>query len=312
MTGPRSRAPVRPVAAAVVGLAVGLVIALGACGGGSGGDRQSSATLDEQVGLEGDAILQRQARAEALIRDCMKAQGFDYVPVDPVAQRAALVGSRSMSEEEFNQQFGYGITTLYEQRLQQASTGPNERIRAALGPADQVAYDRALYGDDPTATFAVALDTGDFTRLGGCLKQATERVFGGASLLETITSKLDDLDERILADARMVDAVKGWSRCMQQAGYDFSAQDDVDETLKSELEAIVGPPDATTATPGGTLPESERAALQSLQREEVVMVRNDIECEKKHITAVEEKVRAEYERDFQSRNAALLKQVPAR
>lgn len=288
---------------------LGVTISLAACGGGSGEDSAKASTLDEQVGLEGDAILEHQARAETLIRACMKAQGFDYIPVDPVAQQAALVGTRNLSEEEFNQQFGYGITTLYEQRLQQANSGPNARIRAALGPTDQRAYDQALYGDDPTATFAVALDTGDFTRLGGCLKEATEKEFGGASMLETLTAKLDDLDDRILADTRMVDAVNHWSTCMHRAGYDFSAQDEVDETLRSELEAIVGPPDATDQVP---LSASDRAALQSLQREEVAMVRKDIACEERYITAIEEKVRAEYEREFQSRNATLLKQVPSR
>jgi len=289
--------------------AIALAVAIGVAACGGGGGAASTKTLDEQVGLEGDAIQERQARAENLVHDCMKSQGFDYVPVDPVAQQAALVGARNLSEAEFNQQFGYGITTLYEQRVQQATSGPNARIRAALGPADQAAYDRALYGDDPTATFAVALDTGDFSRLGGCLKQATERVFGGAHLLETLTSKLDDLDERILADSRMVDAVARWSACMRRFGYDLQAQDDVDDDLKRRLEEIVGPPDQTDRAP---LSDSERAALRSLQRDEVVMVRHDIACEEQNITSVEEKVRAEYERDFQSHNVGLLRQVPSR
>lgn len=289
-----------------------VAMGLAACGGGGSSDGGNAATLDEQVGLEGDAIAERQARAENLIRDCMKAQGFDYVPVDPAAQQAALVGSRKLSEDEFHQQYGYGMTTLYEQRLQQAIAGPNARIRAALGPVDQVAYDRSLYGDDPTATFAVALDTGDFTRLGGCLRQATTKVFGGASQLQTLTSKLDALDESILADSRVVDAIKDWSACMNKAGYDFTSQEDVDTTLQSRLEAIIGPSDATTATPSATVPEADREALQALQQEEVVMVKDDIACEEKYVATVEEKVRAEYEREFQSRNAALLKQVSVR
>ena len=242
----------------------------------------------------------------------MNSQGFDYVPVDPVAQQAALVGSRQLSEDEFNQQYGYGITTLYEQRLRQAVAGPNAKIRDALGPVDQAAYDRALYGDDPTATFAVALDTGDFTRLGGCLEEATSEVFGGAGRLQTLTSKLDDLDERILADARVVDAIKDWSTCMRRAGYELSSQEDVDTTLQSKLEAIVGPTDDPGTIASGSLPDADRAALQALQREEVDMVKTDIACEEKFVTSVEEKVRAEYEREFQSSNAALLKQVSVR
>ena len=50
---------------------------------------------------------------ETDVAACMKAQGFEYTPVDPVAARAALTGKSNLSDEEFQQQFGYGIATLY-------------------------------------------------------------------------------------------------------------------------------------------------------------------------------------------------------
>ena len=273
----------------------------GACGGGD--DNQTKLPpVEEQVGLDGDAVLERQARAENLIRNCMKAQGFDYVPVDPVQQQAQLVGSTGLSQADFEKQYGYGITTLYEER-QQAALGPNETIRSALDPAGQAAYDHALYGDDPTATFAVALDTGDFTRLGGCLKKATEAVFGGAEVLQTLQTKLDELDDRILADPRMVKAIAAWSKCMHGRGFDLEEPEQVDTTLKTQLDAIVGP----STQP---LPDYDRAALAALQREEVHMVHADVACEEQHIEPVEAGVRAEYEAEFRKRNADLLNKVP--
>ena len=283
---------------------------LAACGSDSN-DKSGSVTLDEQVGFDGEEVFARQAHAENLIRDCMQTQGFDYVPVDPVAQQAALVGARGLTEDEFHDQFGYGITTLFEQRLQQAESGPNQDYYATLSSAEQTAYDRALYGEDKTATFAVALDTGDFSRLGGCLKDATTKVFGGPALVADITAKLDDLDERILADQRVFDAVQKWSKCMRDAGYDLAEQDDVDAYLENKLEEIVGPPDTATATPAGAEPAYDVQELKALQREEVEMVKADIACENKHVAAIEEKVRGEYEREFRDRNAALLDKVPA-
>jgi hypothetical protein len=286
--------------AAIVFAAVAVLVPLSACGGGSSSSELPP--VEEQLGLEQDGILQREGKAENLIRDCMKAQGFDYVPMDPVAEQARLTGQSGMSEEDFNKQYGYGITTLYDKRVA-LPPGPNEAIRDALSDTDKQAYDRALYGDDPNATFFDAVDSGDFSHLGGCTKQATEQVFGGLQVFQTLQDKLDQLDEQILADPRMVAAVSKWSACMHQAGYDLAAQDDVDAVLRAKLQAIVGPPDNPN-------PDYDHAALAALQRDEVSMVTADLSCEKKDITKVEEKVRAEYEATFREQNADLMKQVP--
>jgi hypothetical protein len=173
---------------------------LSACGGGGSKSAAKDGRIEEQVGLDDSGIRLRQANVENLVRDCMKAQGFDYVPVDPNAAQAALVGAPGMSKEDFEKQYGYGITTLYEQRRKQAVAGPNKSIRDSLSEADRKAYDHALYGDDPTATFAEAVDTGDYSRLGGCVKTGTDQVFGGAEVLQSLSSKLDELDQKMRAE----------------------------------------------------------------------------------------------------------------
>jgi hypothetical protein len=298
---------VRRAGAAV--FVAGVLVLIAGCGEDSA-DQTEVGTLDEQVGLEGDAILDRQKRAEDIIGQCMDREGFEYTPVNPVQQRAALVGSTGLTEEEFNEQFGYGITTLFEARVRQAAGGPNQAIYDALSEDEKVAYDRALYGEDKTATFAVALDTGDFSRLGGCVKQATDEVFGGADLIEDLTGKLDELDEAILEDQRMVDAVEKWSDCMRAEGYDLGTQDEVDTLLENELEAIVGPIEEFELPAPGEPPAYDEAALKALQEKEVALVKLDIACEEEHITRIEEDVRTEYEQEFRDQNAALLERVP--
>ena len=292
---------------------VGLVCVLAglcACGGGKA-QAARDGRVDEQIGLDQDGIKVRQASAENLIRDCMKAQGFDYVPVDPNAAQAALVGAPGMSKEDFEKQYGYGITTLYEQRRKQAAAGPNKAIRDSLSEADRKAYDHALSGDDPTATFAEAVDTGDYSRLGGCVKTATDQVFGGADTLQSLSSKLDELDQKIRADARMVKAVRGWSDCMRDAGFSgLSEQEAVDTVLKKKLEAIVGSAADNATTLGGAEPDYDHAALTALQHEEVAMVAADKKCEDEHVSSVEDKVTGEYETAFREENAALLAKVP--
>ena len=295
-------------AAAALGVACGLLILAG-CGGGGGEGEQVG--IDEQLGVDEEGLLLRQRQAENFLADCMKAQGFEYVPVDPVAQRAAMVGSAGLSQEDFEKQFGYGITTLYEQRLAQTGTGANQEIRNRLSEADRRAYDRALYGDDPTATIAAALDSGDFTQLGGCSREATEKIFGGTAVLQTLQTKLDELDEKIFADPRMAKAVAKWSQCMREAGYPgLKEPDEVDAVLEKKLEDIVGPPEERKAPAPGQEPDYDRAALTALQREEVAMVAADIACEKKHLADVEEEVTAELEREFREENADLLNRMP--
>ena len=300
---PRRVRPLRGLGAACA------LLALAACGGEKS-EAQEFVTIDEQIGIDEEGILERQVQAENKIRDCMKAQGFEYVPVDPGAQQAAMVGRSGMSTEEFERQYGYGITTLYEQRFTQTVAGPNQEIRAALGEAERAAYDAALFGDDPTATFQLALDNGDFTRLGGCTKQATAEIFGGTAVIQTLQSLLDEVDEKIFSDARMVKAVEKWSKCMGDAGFRVSEPDEVDAILEQKLEEIVGPPEERVAPVPGQEPPYDADALAALQREEVEMVAADVACEKKHLVGVEEKVSAEHQTEFREENADLLSKVP--
>jgi hypothetical protein len=257
--------------AVIASMALVLVPAV-ACGGKSrANDDEDYVTLDEQVGLEGQALLRRQAKAEQIIQRCMREQGFrDYIAADPAEQEAALVGGRGLSEEEFNQQYGYGITTLYEERLKQTETGANQPFANGMSESQRKVFNRVLFGDDPTATLAVALDTGDFTRLGGCTRQAAEAAFGGAELLQNLTAQLDQLDQSIQADGRMVDALRNWSKCMDEAGYDLAGPDEIDVVLESKLEAIVGSFDEQS-----TQPDFDRKALKALQAEERAMVKDD-------------------------------------
>src|SRR5256714_10275898 len=305
--GGRSRRGRRGLVA--VGLACTLA-GLAGCGGGKADAAKDDKRLEQQIGIDDDGIRLKQTNAENLMRDCMKAQGFDYVPQDPAAQQAALVGGQGMSKEAYEKQVGYGITTLFEQRRKLAVAGPNKAIRDSLSEADRKAYDHALHGDDATATFTDALDRGDYSRLGGCIKTATDQVFGGADVLQSLSAKLDELDQKMRADARMVKAVKDWSACMREKGFDgLAEQEDVDAVLKKKLEEIVGPAGEGSGTDGAAA-EYDKAALAALQKEEVAMVKADTECEEEHVEKVEGKVALEYEQAFREENSSLLSKVP--
>jgi len=105
MTG--KRAWLRALGAAAIVLAF-----FTGCGGGNSSN-DSKGDIEDQLGFSRTGIQERQSRVENEIRNCMKAQGFDYIPVDPFAQQAALTGKARLSDDEFIKQFGYGISTLF-------------------------------------------------------------------------------------------------------------------------------------------------------------------------------------------------------
>jgi hypothetical protein len=285
---------------------------LGACGGGDSSPevRQPRGDLEDQLGFDEAGITARQSRVEASIRDCMRAQGFDYVPADPFARRAAVTGAGHLGEEAFLKRFGYGISTLWGRGG--ARSDPNRRLRARLAAPDRAAYDQALWGENTGATFQAAVDNGGFSKLGGCTRRATEDVFGGAMVLTRIQSKLARLDQRILEDRRMARALKRWSSCMAGAGHRYEHPDEIEGDLIRRMEDVVGPvpgPFATGPPPGEKPRPYDHAALAALQRDEVAIARADVACERKHVKPVESVVSPPYERRFRRRNQALIRQV---
>ena len=291
-----------------------LALLLPGCGGSSQNasstTNQSAAsggTIEDQLGFTRKGIAAASAKVENVIAACMKAEGFDYVPVDPVAQQAALTGKANMSDEEYEQQFGYGITTLYGRGS--AQTDPNDKTREQLAEADRAAYDRALSGGKPDQTFILAVDTGDFTQLGGCTKKATDQAFGGSQLLQTLQRKLDELDDSIAADQRMVHAQDAWRGCVKAAtGQEFEDAESIEDEIKQRFERLVG----SVVPPGQVAPEGtqvDMAALRKLQQDEMSLFNKDRNCESKLIDPVETKVRQEKETKFKSDNAELLSKV---
>jgi hypothetical protein len=284
------------------------VVLLAGCGSDPPEKKTSEVggSIEDQLGFTRKGITAAQAKVENRIAACMKAQGFDYTPADPIAQQAALTGRPNMSDAEFDQQFGYGISTLHDRGNPQSD--PNERMRASLSGPDKTAYEQALTGGKPDQTFFLAVDSGDFSQLGGCTKTATDEAFGGTELLTTLQRKLDELDESILADQRMVKANEAWTTCMRNAtGSSYEDAEAIEDEIRTDFEKIVGGP----VTPGqaGTEGNYDKAALADLQRTEVEVANKDIACERKHITPVEDVVRKQKEKVFRDQNAQLLNSV---
>jgi hypothetical protein len=280
---------------AVVTVVIGLVLAGGA-------SAQAPAGLGpEEFSLTDKELIQAVEKVEALIAQCMREQGFEYVAADYRTVRRGMNADKMLpgvsdSEEQFIDKHGFGLSTLYIGKPPQlvegyspAQVGLGERnvqIFKNLSPADQVAYNRALLGENTGATFAVGLDSENFSLCGGCTRKAIEQVFKPEQLKATYSNPLDAL---INKDPRMKAALRKYADEMHKAGFDYNHPDEVEPDIKERLNAL---------TRGGTilvekmLPE-QLAALKKLQNYELRVAKKTFELEDRIINPVAEKIEKE-------------------
>jgi len=253
----------------------------------------------EEFGMSPRELVQAIEKSEELIAKCMREQGFQYIAVDHNTVRAGMAADKhlpGLSEEEFVNRYGFGISTLYTGLPPQlaadyspARVGLGERnvkIFRALSPADQVAYNRALLGEDQTATLAVGLETEDLSRTGGCTRKAVEQVFKPDQLKPTHYNPQDAL---INKDPRMKAALGFWMREMKKAGFEYTHPDEIEKDLRNRLNAV---------TDGGKLlaskmTQDQKAALRKLQDYERAVSVKSFKLQEEVLTPVEERIQQE-------------------
>jgi len=275
---------------------VGAIVA--ACGG-SAPDQAGSTPInssergDAELGLTEEEVTRRVDAVESLVATCMTNAGFEYVPVDYATARAAMDSDSKpsgLNADEFRTQFGYGISTLFAGTGNQATLGAGEEnilIRENLTVADRVAYVYTLYGENPSATFVVALDEEDFSNTGGCTRSAVEQVFSSDELAAGFVNYDNAAAERVDQDPRVVAAYVEWANCMIEAGYTYAGPDEIGADLASRLDNITGGADPETLAAEG------QAALSELQGEERAIAAADNDCELKFVDPIKTTVQAD-------------------
>jgi hypothetical protein len=260
---------------------------------------QSERPGTEEFGMSMKELVQAIEKVEALIAQCMREQGFEYIPADYRTVRRGMNADKvlpGMDEEEFAEEYGFGLATLYTgappQLVEGYSPGRvglgerNVQIFKNLSPADQVAYNRALLGENTDATFAVAIEIENFSRCGGCTLKAVQQVFKPEQLKATYYNPLDQL---ISNDPRMKAALRKYADGIAEAGFEYTHPDEVEPDIRTRLHAI---------TEGGSIPvdklsPEQTAALKKLQEVERRVAVLTIELEEEYFEPVEEQIERE-------------------
>jgi len=253
----------------------------------------------EEFGLSPRDLVQAIERTEELIAKCMREQGFQYTAVDHATVRSGMAADKQipgMTEDEFVSRYGFGVATLYTGLAPQLSTGyspakvglgeRNVQYFKTLPPADQAAYNHALLGENTHATFAVALESENFSPTGGCTRKAVEQVFKPEQLRATYYNPQDAL---INKDRRMKAALALYVREMKKAGFEYNHPDEVEPDIRTRLAAI---------TDNGRLlvekmSAEQKTALKKLQDYELAVAAKSVKLHEEIIAPVEERIQQE-------------------
>jgi hypothetical protein len=303
----------RSVVFAALLLIVALSLLAAACGGGSTSSNQGGGSTSSNQASTGPASTEGQTtqvakdtgtlefglteeeyaahieKTQALIASCMSEAGFEYVPADVESVAKAQTAVRTepgMDREEYKKRWGYGVSTRFDNRVKEIELGlQNLAIFENLSEADQVAYERTLYGEDPDATFAFTFDEEDFSGTGGCTRKAIEQVFTPEQLKDTYVNPKDILVE---SDPRVVEADANWVACMQDAGYDgYLDQDEIIEEFEERFDTLTEGEDPTTLT------VAQAEELKQMQAEEIAISLADLDCQIKYQDSVIKEVEIE-------------------
>jgi len=252
----------------------------------------------EEFGMTKSELYTAIENVETEISRCMREAGFEYVAVDYNTVRRGMTADKSlpgMSERQFVDSYGYGITTLYTGVAPQLSElhtpaqlglgNQNVQIFKNLSPADQVAYSHTLFGEHPDATFAVALETEDLSRTGGCTHSAIEKFFTAEQMTSTYINPFDVLVDQ---DPRMVAANTKYASCLHDAGFEYNHEKEIEPDLRKKLDSVTG------GAPLETLSSDAVAALTELQGYERALASVALGCERKFLDPVADLVELEY------------------
>jgi hypothetical protein len=283
----------------------------------------------------------QQRLLEEQVATCMRALGWEYTPVDYSQFDTYQDPFADLSEEEFREQYGYGISTFLgiEDELfggpDVEFVDPNQEYVMSLTPVEQEAFYADLHGvwEEPE----IDPDTGEYPNdyFGpetGCYPEAEREIYGNpGETFGALDEAFMELEQRIQSDSRMVEALAGWSTCMQEGGYSFSTFEDafiyLDEKMQpiweqDYVEPFEGMSEAeieeffATTSPEEQEdffrqfePDFDTPEVRAIQAEELTIAALDNECRAAHVGDLEDEVRKDYEAQFIAENRELLEQM---
>lgn len=200
-----------------------------------GWSRDDSASLGRRLRSE----IERAILREDFMVECMAAEGFEYYPL-PQEQRFAVIEDPDAPQgtEAFTEKYGFGVSTFafpleivgsealgYDRSwadidVPSFDENPNAGYYASLDEPGQAAYDRAIGGADGRS---------------GCAAEAQAAVPDPTDTRIELADELEELDERVKADAEFVGLAAEIDSCMQVEGFTFVGFDELEAEIERRM-----------------------------------------------------------------------------
>jgi hypothetical protein len=295
-------------------------LGLSACG--SGGNESATASepgsLDEFFNT-GDAAAQRalfdkqQRKAEEKIAACMRAEGFEYTPVVGQQTNFSNFPQPKRGEEvAFLRKNGYNVAAGMSQNFAAppaAAENPNEKRLAKMTEGERNAYQKALFGYDATKPQADPQ-----VQPKGC---ANNLFAEQNDLWKPLEPKLEAIRRQTEADPDLVRLNAGFVSCMNKAGYNISAENEIYMKLLSERQNKVYAESFSSSTEtsvAGAQPSVQTippAKIAEFKKYELQVANADADCRPQKDVDEIRAIRAKYEKAFIDENKVALEKVKA-
>ena len=209
---------------------------------------------------------------QRLIRDCMAADGFEYVVVPPIRP----------DRKDAGRPFGIADvararTDGYSEEAPSVPTArPNGRYVAGLSADRRRRYQRALDGTDPAAIVVEVPGVGTvFTSSDGCQSKARHHLYGDLRVWTRAKAIITNLPAitfpELRRDPAYAAALLTWRSCMSLRGFGYASPAEAVTAVRARSGPGVSPEERRTAVADAQCNSSSRLAVVGAERHRVLI-----------------------------------------
>jgi hypothetical protein len=291
---------------ALVGCLAATLLASSGCSGSSDGHQRAQEDADRQRALDEWESLTPEEQTEeredveadrnAFMDQCMSEEGFEWTPPPPAPSEVDFP-----SPDEFRESFGFGISTTIGSTDERVSPPPPPAPMPGDASSDVTTPDQAGLSPEELTAYR--------DREMACTLEAPQLPFEEVTEGEGGGMPIEEVEQEVQSDPRVIDAQRRWSRCMSDGGFDAASPQELVDDITSRAEPFVSEyqeahgeslaesSNASPPDPAAVFSAGELAELTSLQQYELEAAAADHECGEE-LSRVIDEVWAEIEGEY--------------